>query len=213
MNKFLAISFLLVLAGCNYNRVKDGSAGGGSGASVKGMSLDLATNMNYASVQKLVLQPRCMSCHSNAGGNKGNLNLETYDALTGKLNKIAYRVLEVKDMPTGGLPAGEYELFEAWINAGAPMNNTGRTAGEIRGALNWPRVSKLILSSSCLDCHVKPNPDGGLDLTDYQVFKDNQAKIFDRLFVKQDMPPKPYPAMGMGEKNALLKWMAQGIPQ
>ena len=174
----------------------------------------LALESNYESVNAKVLVSQCLDCHSNAGGNKGNLNLETYKNIRSNLNQIMYRVLETKDMPRGGLTGSDYALMEMWLQSGAPEKNTmSGPPVVLKGPFNWMLIRDQVLKRNCLDCHSSIAPEAGLDLSDYDQFKNNYAKIFDRTFVKQDMPPEPYDGLSVNERQAVLKWMSQGFPK
>lgn len=173
----------------------------------------LALESNYESVNAKVISAQCLNCHSTATGNKGNLNLESYQNIRANLNQITYRVLEVKDMPQGGLNNADYALMEMWLTAGAPEKNTQGLVPILKGPFNWLVIKDQILKRNCLDCHSSVSPEAGLDLSDYDQFKNNYAKIFDRTFVKQDMPPEPYDGLNANEKQALLKWISQGFPK
>lgn len=173
----------------------------------------LALESNYESVNAKVISGQCLNCHSEASGNKGNLNLENYQNIRANLNQIMYRVLEVKDMPQGGLTVSDYALMEMWLTAGAPEKNTQGLMPSLKGPFNWLVIKDQILKRNCLDCHSSISPEAGLDLSDYDQFKNNYAKIFDRTFVKQDMPPEPYDGLNANEKQALLKWISQGFPK
>jgi len=174
----------------------------------------LALESNYESVNAKVIIGQCLQCHSQAAGNAGNLNLETYQNIRANLNQIMYRVLETKDMPRGGLNGIDYALMEMWLQAGAPEKNTQTgPMPTLKGPLNWLAIRDQILKRNCLDCHSSVTPEAGLDLSDYDQFKNNYAKIFDRTFVKQDMPPEPYDGLNVGEKQAVLKWISQGFPK
>lgn len=174
----------------------------------------LELSNNYDSIRQLVIQTQCLTCHSEAGGNKGKLNLETYVSLKQNLNQIMYRVLEKRDMPEGGLPEPEYELIKLWIESGAPEKNTANGANQpILGPLNWDKIKNQILVQNCLDCHNTASVDSKLDLSNLENFKTNLPAIVDRVFVKQDMPPEPFSSMTVNQRQALLKWISQGFPQ
>lgn len=174
----------------------------------------LALESNYDGVNAKVITGQCLQCHSKDGGNQGGLNLETYQNIRANLNQIMFRVLETKDMPRGGLTGADYALMEMWLQAGAPEKSSSvGFVPALKGPFNWLVVKEQILKRNCLDCHSSISPEAGLDLSDYDQFKNNYAKIFDRTFVKQDMPPEPYDGLNVNEKQALLKWISQGFPK
>jgi uncharacterized membrane protein len=80
--------------------------------------------IDYAFVKAKVFQPKCVRCHSSAGGNKGDVNMETYENVIANLADIENDTLVEKSMPPrrAGGPLGEYEqnILKLWIDAGAP---------------------------------------------------------------------------------------------
>lgn len=201
----------LGLTACNYNHVKkENGALGGPGKS----EAMVAATLDYQSMQMAVIGPECLRCHSSPGGNQGGLNLETYQQVRANLNRIYYRSIEKKDMPSGGLGAAQHNLLKAWIEAGGPEKNTGRgTVRSITGPINWPVIKNQVLKSSCLDCHSGKNADAGLDFTSLEVVRKNIGNIFEAAVVKQTMPLEPYASLTDAEKQALMKWISQGMPE
>lgn len=209
ISKKIVYSILMIcLSGCYYNTRLQDPVVDPAFDSVETMQL----MNNYKSIQQNILQARCLNCHSEAGGNKGQLNLETYSSIKKNLNQIAFRSLEKRDMPEGGLPEGEYALLKMWIESGAPEKNTENDLNPvITGPLDWTTIQGKILTQRCLDCHSGGQPEANLNLTDYDQFKSKAVQIMDRVLVKQDMPPEPYPALTAQQKSALIKWISQGF--
>ena len=199
---------LALTTGCYYNSRSLTSTTDSGTSEVEVMQI----MNNYKSINDAVIGPRCLSCHSSAGGTKGKLNLETFADVKKNLNQIAFRSLEKRDMPEGGLSEYEYALFKMWIDSGAPEKNTENILNPIiSGPLDWTVIQEKILVQRCLDCHSTHQPEAGLNLMDYDQFKVKTPVILDRVLVKQDMPPEPYPALTAQQKNALLKWISQGF--
>lgn len=205
--KFLVLCILFLTA-CNFNHIKDENAQQPKGSGVTSNSFSL----DYISVQANVIGPQCLRCHSTAGGNQGGLTIETYAQVRANLNKIYFRAVEKKDMPANSLPAPQLELLKAWIDSGAPEKSIGKNTGPIKGPITWNVIKKQVLGSSCLDCHSGQNADGGLNFEDMEVVRKNITAIFESAIVKQTMPLQPYPALNDGEKQALMKWISQGMP-
>lgn len=207
----LALCVLMVTA-CNYNNVKgDAPAAAGGAPGAKSMAV---VSLDYQSLNQSVIGPQCLQCHSNAGGNKGGLSLETYAQVRASLGRIYYRSIEKKDMPSGGLGEAQYQILKAWIEAGGPERSTGKGASRpISGPINWTVIKNQVLASSCLDCHSGVNADAGLDFQSSDVVKKNINRIFDAAIVKQSMPLEPYAALTDAEKQALMKWISQGMPE
>lgn len=205
----LALFCFWGLAACNYNHVKKENGALKTQGKISASSLSL----DFPSVQMSVLGPQCLSCHSNAGGNKGGLSLETYQQARSSMSRIYYRSIEKKDMPPNPMTAEQYELLKSWIEAGAPEKNLRGSVQVIKGPINWTVIRDQVLKNSCLDCHSGKDAHGELDLESLEVVKKNINAIFDSAVVKQSMPLEPYAALSESEKQALMKWISQGMPQ
>lgn len=211
----LAIVFT-ALAACNYNRVKDGAEDpargpGGAGAMSAGP-------LEYKTVLTAVIGPRCLGCHSSAAGNQGGLNIETYQALKAHLSRVAYRSLEKRDMPAGGLSPAQTQLLQAWIDAGAPEFDGGPVLGKpdpelSQGPTDWPKVRDKIFGAKCMTCHDPSNPGGGLDLSSLPMVRAKATVIFERVVVRRDMPLSPYPGLNDKEMGVLMQWFGKGMPE
>jgi uncharacterized membrane protein len=86
----------------------------------------IPASIDYAFVNAKVFQPYCIRCHSLAGGNKGDVNLETYENIIANLADIENEALVEKSMPPAraGGPLGAYEqnVLKLWIDSGAPKD-------------------------------------------------------------------------------------------
>ncbi|MGZ3769799.1 MAG: hypothetical protein ACXVCP_08965 [Bdellovibrio sp.] len=209
IKRICASVVLLALAACNYNHVKNENGT----SNTQGKITASALSLDFISVQMSVIGPQCMSCHSIAGGNKGGLTLETYDQVRSNMNRIYYRSIEKKDMPPNPLTADQFDLLKNWIEAGAPEKSIRTAARPIKGAINWPVIRDQVLKTSCLDCHSGKTPHAGLDFESLDVVRKNINAIFDSAIIKQTMPLQPYSALSETEKQALMKWISQGMPQ
>lgn len=207
----IGILLCVILQSCNYRTTQQAEQKTLSEQQLNILELD----NNYESVQRLVISKQCLTCHSNISGNAGQLNLETYENIKRNLNQIIFRVIEKKDMPQNGLAESEFQLIRLWLESGAPEKNSPLAGGNIpiTGPLDWVKIKNQILVKNCLDCHSGEKPDANLDLSSLDNFKLNLTKIIERTLVKQDMPPQPYGALTMNQRQALLKWISQGLSQ
>jgi uncharacterized membrane protein len=202
----------LTLSACNYNHLKSNEKSSGKVDAQKLLAPD------YATVQMLVIGPRCLGCHSNASGNKGSTNLEGYANVRHQLNRISFRALEKMDMPTDSpLSSEQMQILKAWLELGAPetvIASAEAPETDIDQGLNdWKKINEKVFAKKCLDCHSQPSPQGNLDLNSYQEVKNKGAMIFDRVILKQDMPVEPYPTLSPKERKVLLNWFNMGMPQ
>lgn len=111
----LFVCFFLSACGYNNTEVLEGGVPlpGEGGAGNNGP-------VDFKMINSQVLQPYCFRCHSQAGGNKGGINLETYSQVKPKISRIK-GAIESGFMPQNStLPAGPKSMLIAWINSGAP---------------------------------------------------------------------------------------------
>ncbi|MBX3016533.1 MAG: hypothetical protein KF767_01490 [Bdellovibrionaceae bacterium] len=224
MKAFVLIPVLLLLAGCNYSRMKNENRPNLGAQNMRSMG-----PLDFQTIQANILGPRCYGCHLPETGNKGNSNLATYNDVRAQLGRVAFRSLESKDMPPAHpLSADEMALLTAWMDAGAPEIAMGIPDGGDRaldqGPTDFRKISQGVFAGKCLSCHQpKYNGDGDgavavraaadLDLTDFAQVKAAATKIFDRVIVKQDMPVQPLPGLSPKERRVILKWFELGMPQ
>ncbi len=211
--KAAAVAAIWFLAACNYNHSKQETAAGG----VKSQQQSLEM-VDFKTVQAKIIGPKCLGCHSAAGGNEGGTNLESYTSVRRLMNRISFRALEKGDMPPSGkLVSDDADLLKNWFEMGAPESvvETQEKPEMLidQGPTDWAKISQRLFSKKCMDCHSQPQPQGNLDLGSYEEVKAKASLIFDRVIIKQDMPVEPYPALSLKERKVLLNWMNMGLPR
>jgi len=80
--------------------------------------------IDYQLVNTKVITPRCITCHSVKGGDKGGVNLESYENVLDEIETIKDEV-KTGSMPrpkTRPLTDFQKKLFLTWIEKGAPKN-------------------------------------------------------------------------------------------
>jgi uncharacterized membrane protein len=89
--------------------------------------VDGAGDLLYQRVKATTFAPRCIRCHSVAGGDKGDINLENYANVLANLREVETAVLVDETMPPRGpLPDDEKAALRAWIDSvAAPAAKTG----------------------------------------------------------------------------------------
>ena len=119
---FIPISVSVILTACNGWGWDVFNYGGAATTGDNGNSVNPAA-VNYAFVNANIFQPHCVSCHSNAGGNPGGVNLETYANVVTHLSDIRDQV-NTNQMPKGGPPLTDTQktILNDWISLGAPEN-------------------------------------------------------------------------------------------
>lgn len=204
--------FCMAMNACSYNKLHDPNSTGGK------VGVESIENVDYAFVLQNVISPKCLACHSAAGGNQGGTNLETLKSIRALMSRISYRSIERRDMPPTGLGDRDVTILKNWIEQGAPETLVGPQEATSdstieQGPNDWSKIRDRIFTQKCLDCHSGKNPEGGLDLTTLASTKANAAAIFDRVIIKGNMPLAPYPALAPRERRVLLKWFDLGMPE
>lgn len=131
------------------------------------------SQLSYALVNDRVLATRCVTCHQS-GNARGRTNLETYELVLAKLERVRIRAIVEKTMPDDRpLTFEEEELLRAWIEAGAPREPGGiatppptptptptpeatplPTPQPTPEPLpNFSMIRSTIFSARCLNCH------------------------------------------------------------
>jgi uncharacterized membrane protein len=163
------IGLLSMATACNSYVAKDS----GGPLVVGGESPDFST------IQTNILQPKCVACHSTAGGNAGGINVENYANVIHSIDQIQDSLTVKQTMPPGQpLPGGLQTLFTTWVRNGAPEHTAG--GGESPGPQPNPSptpsedlqstfssISKNILEPKCVMCHGPGGSAEKLPVKDY----------------------------------------------
>ncbi len=123
----LAITFLF-FAGCSLHNSNPMNLDTGT---VEVIPVLQADQLSYKLVQEKILSKRCVACHSEAAGNKGDVNLETYENVFAAKAQIRAEVFS-GSMPPASRPqlklsANEIKVLLDWIDNGAKKEATDST--------------------------------------------------------------------------------------
>lgn len=213
----IVLLFLVAtILSCGFKHVKENSENQTEVTGEFGMS----QKVTYAQLETKILGPKCLRCHSDAGGNQGSLNLESYDQTKAHLDSIKQRVLVDQSMPPKSpLSSGEKSLLNNWLLNEVATN--GQSSTPVKIAVLWPRIRDEIIQNHCLQCHSPPGTntsedristmEAGLDLTNVTVVREKADLIFKRTIIVGDMPLKPFPNLNDQEKKLLTQWMIDGM--
>lgn len=178
--RFLILFATILLGACNSYKSKQSAP---EGDQVAPAAID------YAFVNAKVFQPRCVRCHSSGGGNKGDVNLETYENVIAHLVDIENVALVEQSMPPkrAGGPLGAFEqgVLRAWIDAGAPREAGGETiptpsptpeepvptpppviVSPVIVEPTWDSIFTNIIQPKCIQCHQAGEKAEDYPLTD-----------------------------------------------
>lgn len=223
MNKIIFLICFFTSA-CSYRHIKDEAAF--TSSEVKGnSSFEKNKSITYATINKSILLPKCVKCHSDSGGNQGGLNLERYDDVARAINSINQRTIIDKTMPPSRpLSNDEILLLSSWVSKGAPLDTSNSGANPntpTKPTVTWLQVKNEVFAVKCIQCHSpsldNSTPDSvttmeaGLNLNDYEMVKSKADVILKRLIVLNDMPLKPYSPLSSSEKKLIVDWMMQGM--
>jgi uncharacterized membrane protein len=148
-----------------------------------------AASINYKFVREKVFEPHCIRCHSTSGGDKGDVNLETYDQVIANLKTIEETVFIDQSMPPakagGPLAAYEKSVLRMWIDVGAPLEATQPgpsptpngtpepteplptpSMGPEVVESTWADIYAKIIEPKCIKCHAEGEKAEDYPLTD-----------------------------------------------
>ena len=116
MRLFIQVLFLIA-SGCGYYRDEYGSA-----TPPSPLAPGQEKALNYASVREVLTRNRCLQCHSEAGRNRGRVNLETY-AKVKSFMRSSLEQIDMGFMPDDHGPSvspADRQFLGDWYSAGSP---------------------------------------------------------------------------------------------
>jgi len=134
----------------------------------------LAGDASFASVQKFILSPKCMSCHTGPASPKG-VDLSTYAAVLREVTpgnpeaSPLYLSVTVGSMPKNGtrLSTPELDLLRQWILAGALEGAAPPPPAPPAAEYRW--IQANVLDTRCIGCHDGKHEKTKLDLRSYET--------------------------------------------
>lgn len=230
MKKYIVgFSLLLSLSSCNYTQSKS-------------MPLDsidsglAADQVEFEVVMEKVIANNCLSCHSDAGGNRGELNLETYENIVQAAAEIKDRVSD-RSMPPRRSPPlsdAQIQMLITWIDAGAPQKPTIEPAPApqptpeplpeptpapepapivvpvpVPAGTTFEMVFKQVIQSSCLKCHSAEGA-GDVNLETYQNVLQFKEAVRETI-ADGSMPRRS--KLTDEQKTLILDWLDAGAPE
>lgn len=202
--------FSALLTSCNYKELK--SAPNESDIPITVSELK---DPDFEIVMTKVIGPKCLECHSSAGGQRGGVNLETYRSVMRSLPQVKADILD-GSMPKQrrALSAEQKELILTWIEKGAPEKRGQlppvATNPDETLKMNYETVNRVVLEPACVTCHSHADPRGKVDLEGYAAvvsFKDRVKKAI----IDGSMPKKG--ELSAKQKSLILGWIVAGAPE
>jgi uncharacterized membrane protein len=216
MCKIFFIFLFIFLTGCNYSISKNLSQSSDNQSIEK---LPPGTIPGYQIIATGIIAPKCLECHSNGGGNAGDVNLETYANVSGNLATIRGEIT-AGTMPKNraSLSAKEKEVFLAWIDAGGANEPT--TPSPIPpdvmpdpDKIDFQMVQSRVIGLRCIGCHsAKGGNKGGVNLETYQNVFEQKDKFEDDVR-SGDMPRPTTRPLTKIQKDILLIWLEKDAPE
>ncbi len=178
----------------------NGNLGGGGGSEGDhGRVPEPVKTPAFAKVTEIFAANRCLVCHSNTGGNRGGINLETYASVFPIASDVVDSVVKNR-MPRGGPAVSDPDkaLLTAWVEGGAPEFE----APEVEPPITFAEMNSKLFTPKCIGCHSGFNTHQGVT---GRLSAIQQAIDTDRM-------PQGGPPVAPEIKILLAKWIAQGAP-
>lgn len=179
------------------------------------------SELNYQSIHTQVLEPKCIECHSQKGGNEGKVNLESYAQVMLNLDEVRTDV-EDGSMPKNRAPLSAFQkkLILKWIEIGAPelslkdwpsANGPTEPQPQTPTVLDYATVKEKVLDPKCVKCHSESGGNRG------DVNLETYAKVIEQIqAVRESVIDGSMPKKGQlteAQKNLILSWIDQGAPE
>jgi|GEM_PF-1817699 len=222
---FLAV---FVLSSCNFRNEKD--------------RLDPLTGETwFASIQRTIIEPKCISCHMGSGAAMG-VDLSSYTKIMESKSVIPFKpdqskfftTIESGRMPKGGARLSDSEIqrvFE-WIEKGAPEGKLPEPTPEPVPQPTLASIQKDFVDRKCVSCHQEAtsanrhvklaslmeivegtgHPPGGAHVR--KIIKPGCPKesFFHSIMREGKMPPPPAPKPTQEWLKAMSDWITSLKP-
>lgn len=228
MNRLALLLLCIFQWGCNYSLTKSPLAFRPTQAGLEQFPAGKIADYNL--VANSILKPRCLECHSGAGGNDGGINLETYENVIANLGIIKDEVAS-GSMPKNRekLSAKEKEVLFAWIDAGGPKEGSVSkteptpaptpipvplpTPEPSPTTFTYEMVNTAVIQPRCISCHSDAGGNRGeVNLETYEnvaaLAPDIEAAI-----LSGSMPRPRNKPLTTEQKEMILKWISIGFPK
>lgn len=224
MNRLAILVLCIFQWSCNYSLTKSPLAFRPSQAGLEQFPSGKIADFNL--INSAILKPRCLECHSGAGGNDGGINLETYENVIANLGIIKDEVAS-SSMPKNRekLSAKEKEVLFAWIDAGGPkvpsivQTETPSPAPtpvpvpEPPTTFTYEMVNTAVIQPRCISCHSDAGGNRGeVNLETYE----NVAALapdIESAILSGSMPRPRNKPLTPEQKEMILKWISIGFPK
>lgn len=222
----LSLPLGLTLSSCGYYHISKQKPESGI------QNLSKAT-LSYDTVKAAVLKPYCLQCHSVAGGNRGRVNLESFENVVMLARSIRADVLSSAMPDDGPMPQQEIELIVAWIDAGTPLASDLPVPGQKADPtpeptdpvppsnpappvnppaqplptpappISFESVRSRLFEPLCVECH-----------SSFNTYARVSARIKSiQTAIETDEMPQDGPPVSDELKQLLEEWIAQGSPE
>jgi uncharacterized membrane protein len=239
MQKFLLLFLCFGSFGCNYSLSKISAAQRGTGGSGSIEALPPGTLVGYQVIATSIMQPKCLECHSGAGGDAGGINLETYENVAANLGIIKSEV-QSNSMPKNRpvLTAKEKEILFTWIDNGGPRTTTSTptpptpplpptpptppappveppvppTEPDVQ-FITYEMVNTQVLAPRCIGCHsAEGGKRGDVNLETYENVVGSISDI-EEAIESGSMPRPRNRPLTPEQKKLILTWISRGAPR
>lgn len=202
LKSFFIASLLLLTSSCGYYREIESEPNSGGG-----QILGSGQKLGFEVVQSILQSNRCLDCHSAAGGNRANVNLETYTSTKSQADSIL-STTKSGAMPLGGpkISDKDFGILEAWVAAGAPEVSELPLPGEppVEPArVTFTEIQAQIFSPHCVRCHS--------GFSGYAQVAASLGAI--RSAIDSNRMPRNAPPLDSNLKLMLAQWIEAGAPE
>lgn len=182
-----------------------------------------ADELDFALVNEKIFKPSCVGCHSEAAGNSGGVNLESYESVFEHVPQIKMEVTGGMMPPKSELSEKQTRLLADWIDAGAleragdpvsapPPTPTSPppTPPPAPEVVTFSTVREKVLKTNCIGCHSEAAGNmGDVNLETYPSVFEKRTVLLE-VVGEGRMPPKKKTPLTVEQKRLFLLWLNQG---
>lgn len=220
LRKLLFILSSLVLASCNYTKLKQPAEDLNGKFSLPQEEME---KLSYSYVFSKVFEPKCISCHGDSGG----VNLESFARIVEKIPQIKQTVFIDQTMPKkAALSEEQKKILWNWIAMGAPQWPSDPNSPEEPDPLlaTFDSINNKIFIPKCVSCHSAGEAAQNILLSKEDLLNSPYELVIPNnpdesglvIAIERDddkrMPPakEGFAALKNEEKIAIRKWIENG---
>ncbi len=224
---FTIIAFFLGITACKFDPINPDPTDSGASGGTQKCSQDTIYFQNQI-LPLLISNCTQSGCH-NAADHKEGIDLSSYQKLMSSVEKVKstdwkknelVKVLLDSDpddrMPLDLPPfsTAQIDLIKKWVQQGAVNNACNESFGscDSLSTVSYSQFVRPLLEAKCIGCHNNTNPQGGINLSNYDKLKPfaTNGKLYQSVSLNANWMPKGGVKLDNCALAKLKSWINNG---